>query len=96
MRFNCPGSQKKCGSRFWGTAFFLGSCEMLMCISTAQDRTKSAPRFWGSAFFLFKNPYKVALVKCCEMLTCILIAQAPTKFGPRFWGAAFFPVKTSV
>ena len=42
-----------------------GSCDMSMCISTAQPRTKRAWQSWGAAFpHLLKFQHKKALVAC--------------------------------
>ena len=46
------------------------SCEMSMCVSTAQARTKPAPRNWGPAFFLY-----ITQNCSCDLSMCVWAAQ---------------------
>jgi len=61
------------------------SCDMSMCISTAQARTKRWPRDAGPAFSLQISAQNAS----CDMSMCISTAQGRTKRWPRDTGPAF-------
>ena len=46
------------------------SCEIPMCVSTAQARTKRARRNWGPAFFLY-----ITQNCSCDLSMCVWAAQ---------------------